>query len=145
VIVLRRRSLALHLPASLGKREQEEETHPGLTAYSGPSRENKLSFQQQKNIHSLLRNRLQHSKVKKPIYLCWNLRLLDNIPLDVADMFESVLEVDEDNDFVASIRSAVTDEEEDDDEAMTRTTTMTTTMTTTRSLVLSLMTEIKRE
>jgi hypothetical protein len=42
VIVHRRRSLALYLPASLRKREQEEETHRGLTTHSGPSRENKL-------------------------------------------------------------------------------------------------------
>jgi hypothetical protein len=41
VIVHRRRSLALYLPASLRKREQEEETHRGLTTHSGPSRENK--------------------------------------------------------------------------------------------------------
>jgi hypothetical protein len=42
VIVHRRRILALYLPASLIKREQEEETHRGLTTHSGPSRENKL-------------------------------------------------------------------------------------------------------
>jgi hypothetical protein len=39
VIVHRRRSLALYIPASLRKREQEE-THRGLTTHSGPSREN---------------------------------------------------------------------------------------------------------
>jgi Ran GTPase-activating protein (RanGAP) involved in mRNA processing and transport len=74
------------------------------------------SFSQQKNIHSLLRNSLEHSKVKKLMYLYRNLRLLDNIPLDVVDIFESVLELDEDDDFVASLRSAVGDKEEDDDE-----------------------------
>jgi hypothetical protein len=42
VIVHRRRSLALYLPASLRKREQKEETHRGLTTHSGPSRENKI-------------------------------------------------------------------------------------------------------
>jgi hypothetical protein len=40
--VHRRRSLALYLPASLRKRDQEEETHRGLTTHSGPSRENTL-------------------------------------------------------------------------------------------------------
>jgi hypothetical protein len=40
VIVHRRRSLALYVPASLRKREQEEETHRGLTTHSRPSREN---------------------------------------------------------------------------------------------------------
>jgi hAT family C-terminal dimerisation region len=99
------------------------------------------SFSQQKNIRSLLRNRLEHSKVKKKMYLYWNLRLLDNIPLDVVDMFESVLELDEDDDFVASLRAAVGDEDEDDDEGDDD----NETMTTTRSLVLSLMTEIKRQ
>jgi hypothetical protein len=42
VIGHRRRSLALYLPASLRKREQEEEIHRGLNNHSGPSRENKL-------------------------------------------------------------------------------------------------------
>jgi hypothetical protein len=42
VIVHRRKSVALYLPASLRKREQEEETHRGLTTHSGPSRENTL-------------------------------------------------------------------------------------------------------
>jgi hypothetical protein len=46
VIVHRRRSLALHLPASLRKREQEEKTHRGLTTHSGPSRENNLHKRQ---------------------------------------------------------------------------------------------------
>jgi hypothetical protein len=41
VIVHRQRSLALYLPASLRKREQEEETHRGWTTHSGPSREDK--------------------------------------------------------------------------------------------------------
>jgi hypothetical protein len=53
------------------------------------------SISQQKNIQSLLRNRLERSKVKNPMYLYWNLRLLDYLPLDVVDMFESVLEVDD--------------------------------------------------
>jgi hypothetical protein len=39
--VHRRRSLALYLPASLRKREQEE-THRGLTTHSGPPRENTI-------------------------------------------------------------------------------------------------------
>jgi hypothetical protein len=34
----------------------------------------------------------------------------------MVDMFESVLELDEDDDFVASLRSAVGAEDEDDDE-----------------------------
>jgi hAT family C-terminal dimerisation region len=38
------------------------------------------SFSQEKNIHSLLRNRLEHNKVKKLMYLYWNLLLLDNVP-----------------------------------------------------------------
>jgi hypothetical protein len=74
------------------------------------------SFSQQKNIHSLLRNRLEHSKVRKLMYVYWNLRFLDNMPLDMVDMFESVLELDEDDDVVASLRSAVGDEEEEDDD-----------------------------
>jgi hypothetical protein len=75
------------------------------------------SFSQQKNIHSLLRNRLEHSKVTKLMYLYWNLRLLDNMPLDVVDMFESVLELDEDDDdVVGSLWSAVVDEDDNDDE-----------------------------
>jgi hypothetical protein len=32
--------VALYLPSSLRKREQEEEVHRGLTTHSGPSREN---------------------------------------------------------------------------------------------------------
>jgi hypothetical protein len=73
------------------------------------------SFCQQNNIHSLLRNRLELSKVKKLMYLYWNLGLLDNMPLDVVDMFESVLELDEEDDVVACLRSAVGDEDDDDD------------------------------
>jgi hypothetical protein len=41
--VHKRRSLALYLPGSLRRREQEEETHRGLTTHSGPSRENNVS------------------------------------------------------------------------------------------------------
>jgi hypothetical protein len=54
--------------------------------------------------------------VKRLMHLYWNMRLLDNMPLDLVGMFESLLELDEDDDFVASLRSAVGDEEEDDDE-----------------------------
>jgi hypothetical protein len=45
------------------------------------------SSSQQKNIHSPLRDRSEHSRVKKLMYLYWNLRLLDNMPLEVVDMF----------------------------------------------------------
>jgi hypothetical protein len=38
------------------------------------------------------------------------------MPLNVVDRFESVLELDEGDDVVASLRSAVGDEEDDDDE-----------------------------
>jgi hypothetical protein len=73
------------------------------------------TFSQKKNIHSLLRNRLKHSKVKKLIHRYWNLRLLGNMPLDLADMFESVLELDED-DVVGSLRSAGVDEDDNNDD-----------------------------
>jgi hypothetical protein len=62
------------------------------------------SFSQQKNIHSMLRNRLEYSKVKKLMYLYLNLHLLDNMPLNVVDIFESVLELDEAYDVVACLR-----------------------------------------
>jgi hypothetical protein len=49
--VHRRRSLALYIPASLRKREQEKETHRGLTTHSGPSRENNGTFKRMKSFH----------------------------------------------------------------------------------------------
>jgi hAT family C-terminal dimerisation region len=53
-------------------------------------------FSQQKNIHTLMRSRLDHCKVNKLIFLYRNLRLLSNLPLDVDDTFNSVCDVEED-------------------------------------------------
>jgi hypothetical protein len=85
--------MALYLPASLRKREQEEETHRGLTTHSGPSRENRLH--RLDNLQSRLTRVVTRSETIRDVRLMQSGATCVHLQIGVAaikDRFDKMLE-----------------------------------------------------